>query len=182
MKKLASAALAALALAAILPTSATAADPVNPVPGALCNLYLIDRNLKNSDEAFPGIPCRLTLVDTASKFQPARRNDKIYTDCGIWTGWLKNEKSSGTYTFLCDASVKSYSIWINGQKMVDVGKEQIVFDVVLTAGFNSVKVIVNEYSSDSDALSISYKKAGSPKEYVPFGPNDMFCEPPEEDD
>jgi len=71
----------------------------------------------------------------------------------------------------------SYSIWINGQKaLVNVIGQNSV-DVELAGGFNSVKIIVHDDSSDRrfpHPLTITYKKKGSVKDPIPFGPENMF--------
>jgi len=181
------AALAALALAATLPLPVQADDPVTPVEGAVCNLYLLD--VASSAKPFNEIasslasqPAAATFVDTASDFKPSRKKDGIASSWGMWTGWLKQE-TAGTYTFLCkraysaneaSMSLTLYSIWINGQKCVEAGCGQTSFNVELQAGFNSVKIVAESRSDRDYPLSITYKKAGSVKDPVAFGPENMF--------
>lgn len=190
MNKLPVAALAALALAATLPLPVQADDPVTPVEGAVCNLYLL--NAYNTDHkkefietanSLASQPAAATFVDSASDFKPSKKKEGVASSWGMWTGWLKQEKA-GTYTFLCKRSFGSatwhdnnatmYSIWINGQKCVEAGAGQTSFNVELNAGFNSVKIVAEGYSNHDFPLSITYKKVGSVKDPVSFGPENLF--------
>lgn len=177
-------AIAALAAAAIFQTVAKAEDPVSPVPGAVCNLYLthVDtseaKDFKELCARLPQFAAAATFVDTAGDFKDVKKKDGIASDTGMWTGWLKVEKA-GTYTFLCkrrpDYSFFRYSISVNGQKCVEAVVGQSSFNVDLDAGFNFIKIITaggDDY--DPRPLSLSYKKAGSVKDPVSFGPGDMF--------
>ena len=184
MKKIQILALSALVAAATLPTTAKAEDPVSPVQGAVCNLYLTHvgtsdaKDFKELCARLPQFAAAATFVDTAGEFKDVEKKDGIASDVGMWTGWLKVEKA-GTYTFLCkrspDYSFFRYSIWVNGQKCVEAVVGQSSFNVDLDAGFNSIKIIS---AGDEDyaprPLSLSYKKAGSVKDPVSFGPADMF--------
>lgn len=189
MKKSQILAIAALAAAVTFQTAAKAEDPVSPVQGAVCNLYLldIDRGVNNEAKIFVELanslakqPAAATFVDTASTFQESEKREGINSDVGMWTGWLKQEKA-GTYTFLCKRGCEDYagwyrySIWINGQKCVEASSLQTSFNVDLQAGFNTVKIITMSYYYDEPRpLTISYKKAGGLKDPVSFGPADMF--------
>lgn len=187
MKKLPVAALAALALAAILPLPVQADDPVTPVEGAVCNLYLLDiphdpKSFNEVAASLASAPAAATFVDTASDFKPSRKKDGVASSWGMWNGWLKQE-SAGTYTFLCkrgsgpnysDGRQVRYSIWINGNKCVEAVTMQQSFNVDLNAGFNAVKIIAECPSDSNYPLSITYKKAGSVKEPVSFGPENMY--------
>lgn len=188
MKKLTTAALAALALATIIPASAFAADPATPVQGAICNLYLIDtiRSAQKKDfndmaNSIASKPAAATFVDTASDFKSSKKKDGVASSWGMWTGWMKVEKA-GTYTFLCkrkfsDISYENptmYSIWINGQKCIEAGCGQESFNVELRAGFNDIKIVAECPSLNDYPLAISYKKAGSVKEPISFGPENMY--------
>ena len=190
MKKLTTAALAALALAAIHPSTAIAADPANPAPGAVCNLYLLKVYGANNIAGFTNIvstlaaqPAAATFVDSDSNFNPSRKLDGVASSWGMWTGWLKQDKA-GVYTFLCRRSYHlsassdnyetHYSIWINGQKCVDAGCGQTSFDVELKAGFNSVKIIAESPSRFSFPLTVTYKNKGSVKDPLPFSPEILF--------
>ena len=187
MKKLITAALAALALASIIPTSAKADEPANPKQGAVCNLYLLD--VKDGEKSFSdaaaqlsSAPAAATFVDTSSDFNPSRKKEGVESSWGMWTGWLKQDKA-GQYTFTCfryDGSALRYSIWINGRKCIDGVRGQSSFNVDLEAGFNSVKIIADSYSNNKYPLTITYKKAGSLKEPVTFGPENMFYDDDEE--
>lgn len=183
MKKTQILAIAALAAAATFQTAAKAEDPVSPVPGAVCNLY----NFRNYDldegekgfsdfaSVLEGKPAAATFVDTASDFKACEKMQGVESYWGMWTGWLKQEKA-GMYTFTCkgyNSCYDGYSVWINGQKCASGRRGQYSFNVELLAGFNSVKII-SEGEDDGEILSITYKKAGSLKEPVPFGPGDMF--------
>ena len=188
MKKLPVAALAALALAATLPLPVQADDPVSPVQGAVCNLYLLPKTSdeKKSAEVTTSLaekPAAATFVDTASEFKAKKKRNNIASNWGMWTGWLKQEKA-GTYTFTCTMGAiygwNSYSIWINEQKVLANVAGQNSFDVDLSAGFNSVKIVVHNDSDDSCSLSITYKKKGSVKDPVSFGPENMFYDDEEE--
>ena len=188
MKRITTAALAALALAATIPTSALADDPVSPKQGAVCNLYLFGTT--NNEKAFNDIssalasqPAAATFADTAAEFKPSNNKNGIFSHWGMWTGWIKQEKA-GTYTFTCNGyggyghEYHRYSIWINGQKCVTAVFGQVAFNVELSAGFNSIKVIVE--SDEGRSLNLTYKKAGSLKDPVPFGPENMFYDDEEE--
>ena len=188
MKKLTTAALAALALTAIIPTSAFADDPVTPKQGAVCNLYLLD--VHEDDKGFSETaatlatkPAAATFVDTASDFKPVEKRNDVKTSWGMWDGWFKQEKA-GTYTFTCkryDRKDCRYSIWINGQQCAKAWYGQGSFDVELSAGFNSVKIVAEGYTNYKSApLTISYKKKGSVKEPVSFGPESMFYDDDDE--
>lgn len=169
MKKLTTAAFAALALAATIPASVLAADPVNPVPGALCNLYPSQNqsgSYESIAEALSQKPSAATFIDTASDFKASGRKQGIDTVWGVWTGWMKIDRA-GTYTFIADGG-DYYSIRINGKECAS-GNGQEVFNVELNIGFNSV-VIYKKYNK----LTITYRRAGSLKEPVAFGPKDMF--------
>ena len=188
MKKLTSAALAALALAAILPTSALADDPVSPKQGAVCNLYLLSRtdDAKKFSEiaaSLASAPAAATFVDSASDFKPSKKQNEIASNWGMWMGWIKQEKA-GTYTFTCRRGGHDgcrYSIWINGQKCVEAKYEQSSFNVELNAGFNSIKIVASTWdTNDSYPLTLTYKKAGSVKDPISFGPSDMFYDDEEE--
>ena len=184
MKKLATLAFTAFVASAIFQT-AFAEDPVSPVPGAVCNLYKLpywgglERFIEISS-TLANQPAVATFVDSASDFLPYKKKDNVESNIGMWTGWLKQEKA-GTYTFLCqqlnNGSSNIYLIWINGKKCVEGGVGQTSFNVDLDAGFNSVKIIAgNAGHSGKNPLSITYKKAGSLKEPVSFGPENMFYE------
>lgn len=183
MKKLPIAALAALALAATLPLSAQADDPVTPVQGAVCNLYFLDweRNEKSFNDIASSLANKAaaaTFVDIASEFAASKKKEGTQSNFGMWTGWLKQEKA-GTYTFTCKQidsySNRLYSIWVNGQQYAKAWAGQGSFDVELNAGFNSVKIISVVWpSSEKIPLTISYKKKGSVKDPVSFGPENMF--------
>ena len=189
MKKLPVAALAALALAATLPLPVQADDPVTPVQGAVCNLYLFGEvyDARKSAEITASIaekPAAATFVDSAAEFKAKKKNNNVESNWGMWTGWLKQEKA-GTYTFTCTMNAyqmqNSYSIWINGQKALANVAGQNSFDVELAAGFNSVKIVVHDDSSnDAHPLTINYKKKGSVKDPVSFGPENMFYDDEEE--
>ena len=183
MKKLPVAALAALALAATLPLPVQAVDPVMPVQGAVCNLYLLPKtgDSKKSAEITASLaekPAAATFVDSASEFKAKKKKNDVSSNWGMWTGWLKQEKA-GTYTFTCSMNKlwtdNTYSIWINGQKMLANVGGQNSFDVELAAGFNSLKIVVHDDSGESaHPLTITYKKKGSVKDPVSFGPENMF--------
>ncbi len=188
MKKLTSAALAALALAAILPTSALADDPVSPKQGAVCNLYLLgvhdnDKGFSETAATLASEPAAATFVDTASDFKPVGKRNDVKSSWGMWDGWVKQEKA-GTYTFTCkrdDRQDCRYAIWINGKQYAKAWYGQGSFDVELSAGFNSVKIIAEGYTNYSSApLTISYKKKGSVKEPVSLGPENMYYDDEEE--
>ena len=187
-KNLMTATLAALAFAAAFQTTAKAGDPINPAPGAVCNLYLANvEDIDDYDEvktftefsaALPRQAASDTFVDTAGEFKDREKKDGIESDVAMWTGWLKQEKA-GSYTFLCKRGARytgdfRYSVWINGQKCVEAGEGQKAFNVELHAGFNSVKIITWTAVDIVYPLSITYKMAGSVKEAVPFGPGDMW--------
>ena len=181
MKKLTSAALAALALAAILPTSALADDPVSPKQGAVCNLYWTDwsgcKGFIELTGKLATMPAAATFVDNVGDF--VNKKDGVSSNLGMWTGWLKQEKA-GTYTFLCKQDYNQYnnyhyySIWINGNKCVEGGRGQVSFNVDLSAGFNSVKIVAAFGGGNKSPLTLTYKKAGSLKEPVSFGPENMY--------
>ena len=182
MKKLPVAALAALALVATLPLPVQADDPVTPVEGAVCNLYLIpwEHNQKAFNEIASSMsskPAAATFVDAASEFSPSEKKEGIASNFGMWTGWFKQEKA-GTYTFTCKQidsySNRLYSIWVNGQQYAKAWAGQGSFDVELNAGFNSVKIIAVAGSDEKRPLTISYKKKGSVKDPVSFGPENMY--------
>ena len=125
-------------------------------------------------------PAAATFVDKASEFVEAKKRDGIKASVGSWTGWLRQEQA-GTYTFLCQRGFTHsmggyrYSIWINGQKCIEANYGQSSFNVELDAGFNSVKVVTESYYYDvQKPLTITYKKAGSVKDPVSFGPADMW--------
>ncbi|MBR6021412.1 MAG: hypothetical protein IK066_03220 [Kiritimatiellae bacterium] len=190
MKKSQILAIAALAAAATFQTTAKAEDPVSPVQGAVCNLYLLDvwnsqhtKEFTETANSLPSQPAVATFVDMASEFKPSKKMSDVASSWGMWTGWLKQEKA-GTYTFLCRRAYGSstgysdnhtwYSIWINGEKCIGAGAGQEAFNVDLSAGFNSVKIVAESYSNADFPLTITYKKAGGLKEPVAFGPGDMF--------
>lgn len=183
MNKLPVAALAALALATTIPTSAQADDPVTPVQGAVCNLYLLPEtgDSKKSAEITASLaekPAAATFVDSASEFKAKKKKNDVASNWGMWTGWLKQEKA-GTYTFTCSMrqsyQSNTYSIWINGQKALANVAGQNSFDVDLVAGFNSVKIVVHDDDNyDPHPLTINYKKKGSVKEPISFGPENMY--------
>lgn len=176
--------VAALAIAAALQTVAKAEDPISPVQGAVCNLYLLDlpedvKGYKEMTASLARQPAAATFVDSAADFRPSMKKNGIESDWGMWTGWLKMEKA-GTYTFLCKRGSYGggdgyrYSIWINGQKCVEADYGQCSFNVDLDAGFNAVKIIADSYDNENFPLSITYKKAGGLKDPVTFGPGDMW--------
>ena len=187
MKKTQLLAIAALAAAATFQTAAKAEDPVSPLSGSVCNLYWLDIPTSKDPKEFKELagsllsePAAATFVDTAADFKVASKRPGINSSMGMWTGWLKQEKA-GTYTFLCkrgsynEGYYYRYSIWINGQKCVDADYWQTSFNVELNAGFNEVKIIAGSMYNDRPyPLSITYKKAGSVKDPVSFGPGDMF--------
>lgn len=187
-KTIMSTTLAALALAATFQTAAKAEDPINPVQGAVCNLYLMnidnnDNNPKSFIELCASLakaPAAATFVDTASEFVEAEKREGVKASVGMWTGWLRQEKA-GTYTFLCQRGRYNnwggyrYSIWINDQKCIEATYGQGSFNVELNAGFNSIKIVTESYYYDVPRpLTITYKKAGSVKDPMSFGPGDMF--------
>lgn len=162
----------------ILPVRDQAKPPVNPIPGALCNLYPNDND--TNAESVSQKPPALTFIDTSADFKPENRKLGINTSWGVWTGWIKSDRA-GVYTFLSMVRNSTrYSITINGKEYVPYSDRtgQTAFNVELTAGYNSVKIVA--HGRNSGGLSISYKRAGSLKEYVPFGPKDMLCEDPED--
>lgn len=182
MKKLTTAALAALTLTAVIHVSALADDPVTPVQGAVCNLYFLDwgNNRKSFSEMAPSLPSQpaaATFVDAIGEFCPSMKKDGIQSNFGMWTGWFKQEKA-GMYTFTCKQHEyyenNEYAIWINGQQYAKAWCGQGSFDVELNAGFNSVKIVVVSSSSSKNPLTITYKKKGSVKEPMSFGPENMF--------
>ncbi len=188
MKKFATAAVAALAFSAILPTPAFADDPVSPKQGAVCNLYDLEweedvKSFNDIASSLASKPALATFVDAAGDFSPSEKKEGLLSNFGMWTGWFKHEKA-GTYTFTCkqedyDAQ-RLYSIWINGQQHIKARAGQGAFDVELKAGFNSVKIIVVCRSDEKAPLSISYKKKGSVKAPITFGPVDMVYDDDEE--
>ena len=180
MKKMQILAIAALAAAVTFQTAAKAEDPVSPVPGAVCNLYLM--NWDGVDEcqkiaaSLASQPAVATFVDSAISFSAFHKKDDYKSNFGMWTGWIKQEKAA-TYTFVCKQDVcaawRMYWIWINGKKCVHGAIGQTSFNVDMSAGFNSVIIIDSAFYEESP-LIITYKKAGSLKEPEPFGPGDMF--------
>ena len=185
MKKTQILAIAALAAAVTFQTAAKAEDPVSPVQGAVCNLYLLDlpqdeKVYKEMSASLARQPAAATFADSAADFRPSKKQNGITSSWGMWTGWLKIEKA-GTYTFLCrrgsyrDSGWDArYSIWINGVKCLESAVHQSSFNVDLNAGFNSVKIIADSYDDENYPLTITYKKAGGLKDPVSFGPSDMF--------
>lgn len=185
MKKSQIIAIAALALAATFQTAVKAEDPINPVQGAVCNLYWFkvqqsEKGFAETAASLPRAPASATFVDTAADFKPNKKKDDIASQWGMWTGWLKQE-NSGTFTFTCSRGWNGssdrylYLIWINGQQCFPIGEGQTAFDVELNAGFNSVKIIAeSDNSYGSHPLSITYKKKGSVKDPKSFGPGDMW--------
>lgn len=180
MKKTQILAIAAFAAAVTFQTAAKAEDPVSPVQGAVCNLYLLEEtdNIKKYEEitsSLGGKPAAATFVDIASDFKCSRKKDGINSNWGMWTGWLR-QPNAGTYTFTCFGDnyndYRRYSIWINGVKCASVVRGQYSFNVDLSAGFNSVRIVVQGY--EGKALNLTYKKAGSLIDPVAFGPADMF--------
>ena len=192
MKKLAIAAMAAVAIAA----SALAETPVNPAQGAVCNLYKLDTfelDLRSpNDSAYTNFlevastlaaqPAAATFVDTATAFQPSEKVEGVISSWGMWTGWLKQDKA-GTYTFLCTRVAPSgyttsrstfYSISVNGETVLEGVTGQQSFDVELKAGFNSVTIIAECLPDSNYPLTLSYKRKGSVKDPIPFGPETMF--------
>ncbi len=179
--------LAALALAATFQTAAFADDPISPVQGAVCNLYSLEvpkggKEFSEFADKVPQQPAAATFVDTDSNFKTVGKRSDIQSNVGMWTGWLKVEKSS-VYTFLCQRGYNGepnyyrYSIWVNGKSCIVAGYGQTSFNVDLNAGFNSVKIIAGAISYFGYAtcpISITYKKAGSVKDPVSFGPADMW--------
>lgn len=182
--KLMTTTMAALAIAAALQTVAKAEDPISPVEGAVCNLYLTNVGTSEAKAfselaaSLPRLPAAATFVDAAGDFKDVDKMNGVASDVGMWTGWIRQEKA-GTYTFLCkrraDYSWLRYSIWINGQKCVEAMVGQSSFNVDLNAGFNSIKIVTaGDSDYDPRPLAISYKKAGSVKDPLPFGPGDMW--------
>ena len=187
MKKLPAAALVALAFAAS--PSFAAPAPVHPVPGAVCNLYLIDTTYKraaftNVTETLAQAPAAATFVDDAETFRPSKKVQGVHSSWGMWTGWMK-APAAGTYTFLCqrDYSDSSspgngtlYSVWVNGELKLEAVGGQHSFDAELGAGFNAVTIIAESYSHSDYPLALSFKRKGSVKEPIPLRPADMFYE------
>jgi hypothetical protein len=197
MKNIMTTTLAILVFAAGLQMTANADDPINPVQGAVCNMYWMgvqDLDDEAADDAktftkwtasLPKRPAVATFVDDSMDFACPEKAMDVESDVGVWTGWLRAEQG-GTYTFLCDRYCNSgwegcgwyrYSVWINGQKGLECKYGQRAFNAQLNAGFNAVKIIVWGLLHDEDderPLSITYKKAGSLKEPMTFGPMDMF--------
>lgn len=185
MKKMQILAIAALAAAVTFQTAAKADDPISPVQGAVCNLYLIPFD-NDSGKVFSELaamlataPAAATFVDSSAEFKPSQRRNDVSSTFGQWTGWMKEDKA-GTYTFLCkrgwwNQGQYRYSIWINGHKCAEAAEGQVSFDVDLNAGFNEVKIIAGARNAERNyPLSISYKKKGSVKDSISFGPGDMF--------
>lgn len=176
MKKIKTLTVAAFVLvAATTFQAAFASEPLSPVPGAVCNLYLFDwqNYAKGFEELTSSIstkPAAATFVDSASEFKANGKKDNIKSSCGMWTGWMK-QTLSGTYTFTCQSDY-FFSIWVNGQKCASAVYGQYSFNVDLDAGFNSIKVIAQ--GKNGRSLTITYKKSGSLKEPSPFGPENMF--------
>lgn len=169
--------LAALVAAATFQT-ALAGDPASPVPGAVCNLYLGQNgNFSGIAESLPQQPAAATFVDTASDFKACGKKPGIDSYYGMWTGWMKVERG-GTCTFVCNGGGIEHKVWINGQVCAS-GDRQHAFNVDLHPGFNSVKIIFHQ-SGGQRNLALTYKRAGSLKEPVPFGPENMFYEEEEE--
>ena len=187
MNKLPVAALAALALAATIPTSAQADDPVTPVQGAVCNLYQLPRQgtekgFSETASSLAAAPAAATFVDSSTDFKANEKKAGISSVWGMWTGWFKQEKA-GTFTFTCQQKVNTsaygnhanrYAIEINGTKYANAIEGQFSFDANLIAGFNAIKVVVENADSPIAPLMITYKKKGSVKEPVSFGPENMF--------
>jgi hypothetical protein len=183
--KLMATTVAALAIAAALQTAAKAEDPISPLPGAVCNLYLIDppnngsKTFNEIAASLPSQPAAATFVDAAAEFKPSMKKENIASQFGMWTGWFKQEKA-GTYTFTCQRGWYSqgyyrYSIWINGRKCAEAAEGQYSFNVDLNAGFNSIKIIVGSGNHQRNyPLTITYKKAGSVREPDSFGPENMY--------
>jgi len=181
MKSISLTALAALALAAALPTSVLADDPVSPVQGAVCNLYWLNgvNDGKKALEITGNLaeqPAAATFADSAPDFKAKGKKKGIDSNWGMWTGWLKQAKA-GTYTFTCSMDSyyqsKTYSFWVNGQRVLANVNGQNSFDVELSAGFNSVKIVIHN-DEGAAALTVTYKKKGSVKDPMPFGPENMF--------
>ena len=84
----------------------------------------------------------------------------------------------GTCTFVCNGGGIEHKVWINGQVCAS-GDRQHAFNVDLHPGFNFVKIIFHQ-SGGQRNLALTYKRAGSLKEPVPFGPENMFYEEEEE--
>lgn len=186
MKKTQILAIAALAAAATFQTAAKAEDPVSPVQGAVCNLYLMNINTGESPKPFIELAASLpheaaaaTFVDVAGEFQDGNKQNGINSNVGMWTGWMKVDRA-GTYTFLCRRGYYNtfsrgyrYSVWVNGQKCLEAQVGQGSFNADLVAGFNQVKIVTENYGTVYP-LAISYKRAGSVQEPEALGPGDMF--------
>lgn len=172
MKQLQFLAIAALMAAAAFQTTAKADDPINPAPGAVCNLYLIHKNnAKETAATLASQPAAATFVDSASEFKCSSKKEGIDSDWGMWTGWLR-QSTGGTYTFTCRGGyISCYSIWINGVNCASCVSQQYSFNADLSAGFNSVQIIAYDGGAP---LTITYKKAGSVKDPISFGPENMY--------
>ena len=187
MKKLPAAALVALAFTAF--PALAAPGPVHPVPGAVCNLYLIDTTPKsvaftNVTETLAQAPAAATFVDDAETFRPSEKVEGVHSSWGMWTGWMK-APAAGTYTFLCQRqysfnvislSRTLYSVWVNGELKLEAVGGQHSFDAELVAGFNAVTIIAESDSDYNYPLALSFKRKGSVKEPIPLRPADMFYE------
>jgi hypothetical protein len=192
-KQLTTICLATVVLAALFQPAAKGEDPVNPVPGAVCNLYLLPVYTDETPNSFLELaatlseqPAHATFADRAMNFKDVAKKDNIDSNVGMWTGWFQVE-NAGTYTFQCKRGGVGdriegyrYGIWINGEKCVEGKMKQNTFNVELHSGFNSVRIVLESFyptrghEECSYPLSITYKKAGSVKDAVPFGPGDMW--------
>ena len=201
MKRLSTAALAALALAAILPTSAIADEPANPVQGAVRKVF--NNELKKIGDG-PGATRRYyddfnntalsifrgtvapysTSIDTDASFRVLTKSG-IRQEFAMWHGFLKR-KNGGVYSFVISTTGGNiypiYSLWVNGKRVVDFGTETTAKDVILYPGFNEICLVVSKTKAKD--ISVSIKKADSLKEPTNIGPGDLWHEdePDDEDD
>lgn len=200
MKKLTTTALAVLALAAILPTTAKADDPVNPVQGAVAKYFNWSAREGSGAKSHESNFLELAKECLSGQKTPAEQSVdsedsfKTKADGGrqlvIWDGFLKRS-SGGSFTITVEFEGGHWydccAIWINGEQLAHDDRKAFsgnagpyAFTVNLQSGFNAVRFALEAGSRVS--VTITCKKSDSLKPPKTFGPGDLWHEDVPEDD
>ena len=155
------------------------ADPVNPQPGMVMNVYPVEGfsvSWERLQKMFLGLPAsaaeKTEITKTDNFMIPNQSKSKI----GRWEGFLKCKRATA-YTFVVNAkgtngSWDGYMFKVNGKTVIKSGEGKTPADVNLKIGWNKVEFIA--ILGSNKPIDMEFKPKGSLSDARPIGPKDMF--------
>jgi len=155
------------------------ADPVNPQPGMVMNIYPCDTwsmGWENLQKIFSGLATAPAEKTGVSKSENFSIPNQTQTKLGRWEGYLKCKRAT-TYTFVVNGQGKNeswdgFSLMVNGKTMIKLAYAKEPVDVDLKLGWNKIEFVA--IFGSKKPVEIEYKPKGSLSEPRSLGPKDFF--------